>query len=387
MTFGIGLVPGAPHTMSQVKRFDPDLLAGVFGTLVCIAVGAPVLMVQLGGGQITLVPGWVWWVCFITFVTAMVTSSWFIHLIRRRVLLGAFAAQVSFGALVVLLAPRVGWTSILLVFTAAISGYVVTWRTTLGIVALNTAVVAVAAVLVSAPPIEALLTAMLYLLLQIASVLGVMAQRREVETRRKLAEAHIELRAASALLADSTRADERLRIARELHDLLTVLTLKLEIASHQSTPPESEHVTRASRVARELLTDVRSTVGELRRRAPDLRQTLERIVAELPEPRVHLRVDDAVRVDESRTTALIRCVQEVVTNTIRHSEATQLWIEISTDDRDDLTFTAWDDGQGTDRVVPGNGLRGIIERVEEFGGSARFSTGRGFRVVAEVPAA
>ncbi|GAA4928857.1 hypothetical protein GCM10025331_10680 [Actinoplanes utahensis] len=49
-----------------------------------------------------------------------------------------------------------------------------------------------------------------------------------------------------------------------------------------------------------------------RERAPDLRETLERIVAGLPSPRVHLSIGDDVRSDEVRTATLVRCVPEVV---------------------------------------------------------------------------
>jgi signal transduction histidine kinase len=303
-----------------------------------------------------------------------------------------FAAQVVLGPVLVLLAPRAGWTPILLVFTAVASSYFVRWQVTAAIIAANTIVVAVAGQELETVGVGswAYPSALLYLLLQVGSVFGELATRREVETRKKLAEAHTELRATTALLSESTRSDERLRIARELHDLLghqlTVLSLELEVATHHSQPPAREHVSRAASIARELLADVRATVGELRGRAPDLRETLERIVADLPEPTTHVRVDDDVHADEAQTAAIVRCVQEVVTNTIRHAEANELWIEIGATPAGGVTFTAQDDGRGADRVVPGNGLRGIAERVEELGGSATFTSKSGFRVVAELPA-
>lgn len=373
-----------------MRRLDPDVGAGIVGTLICVAVGVPVAVVHASGGRFTLGPPWLWWLAFAGFVAAQIVSTWLEAGLTRRVVVSVFGAQVVLGAAVVLLAPRAGWTPILLVYTTAFSAYVVTWRVTAAIAVGNTAVAGAAAYVHSGSWAEALLTALLYLLLQLGSVLGVTAQRRETAMRRQLSEAHVELRAASALLARSSRADERLRIARELHDLighqLTALTLELEVAAHHSTPPASEHVTRAGRVARELLGDVRATVGELRRRAPDLRETLEQIVADLPRPAVHLRIGDRVRVDEERTTALVRCVQEVLTNTIRHSEARHLWIEIDVDEDGGTTLSARDDGWTTGSVVPGNGLRGISERFEQLGGRASFAMDQGFRVAARVPA-
>jgi signal transduction histidine kinase len=366
--------------------------SGVFICLAGVAIGIPVLVMQLQGIPITRAPA-VWWTSFVAYLVAMVVTSWLADSLPRRLVVAAFAAQAVLGPALVLLAPQAGWTPILLVFTAVTSTYYVGWRLTAAIIAANTVVVAIAGQQladVMALGSWAFPSALLYLLLQVGSVFGELAHRREIETRRKLATAHTELRAATALLSESTRADERLRIARELHDLLghqlTVLSLELEVATHHSQPPVREHVTRAASIAHELLTDVRATVGELRSRAPDLRETLDRIVADLPEPVTHLRIDHAVRADEGQTAAIVRCVQEVVTNTIRHADATELWIEIGATPDGGVTFTAYDDGRGADRVVPGNGLRGITERVQELGGSASFSPDRGFRVVAELPA-
>lgn len=378
--------------MTQVSRLDPRPWSGLVGVLTCLAVGAPVLVLGRGpAAGAFLVPVWLWWACFVGFVAALVVCTLLVDRVRDVGTLLVFTAQVGLGVALVLMAPAFGWTQILLVFSAAVSTYLNRWPVTVAVVVLNTVVAAAAAYLNSGAIAQGLLNALLYVLLQVGVVLSVQTYLRELTTRRKLAEAHTDLRAATALLAQATRSDERLRIARELHDLighqLTVLTLELEVAAHQSTPPASEHVARARQVARDLLADVRDTVGELRRHAPDLRDALERIVAELPEPAVHLRVADGITLDEARVTALIRCVQEVVTNTIRHAEAANLWIEIS-DDAGTVRLSAWDDGQGAGgKVQPGNGLIGLRERVEALGGRVSLEGGRGFRVRAEVPAA
>ena len=101
---------------------------------------------------------------------------------------------------------------------------------------------------------------------------------------------------------------------------------------------------------------------------------------------MRLSVDPAVHTDEVRTAVLIRCVQEVVTNSIRHARAEHVWIDIARSPEGGIVFEAYDDGHGADRLVMGHGLTGISERVRELGGHARFDGDRGFRVVAEVPA-
>ena len=137
-----------------------------------------------------------------------------------------------------------------------------------------------------------------------------------------------------------------------------------------------------------MLNDVRATVADLRHEEADLRTTLEQVVDGIPAPRVHLRVGADVNVDERQRTALVRCVQEIVTNTIRHANgARTLWIDVDAGAFGGTVLTARDDGWGTPDLRIGNGLRGIRERVEGLGGHARFRSDSGFRVDLEVPAA
>lgn len=373
-----------------VDRRDPDVWAGAFGLLVCFAVGFVFALFQAQGGVFTSIPVGLWWTCYAGFMIALVAAQWYMALERERTARAAFAVQVLLGIAIVVTAPGAGWLPILVVYTAALSAYVVPWRVTAVVIAANTVAVGVASGLGTGQLMQAVVSGLLYTLLQIGTYFAVRAHHREVQMRTELAAAHAELRATSTLLAESSRADERLRIARDLHDAvghqLTVLALELEIAAHKASPPASEHVARARSVAGDLLADVRQTVGELRRRAPDLRDVLERLVADLPSPRIHVSVADDVELDEIRTVTLVRCVQEVVTNTIRHAHAVNLWIDVERADDGAVVLTARDDGRGTERLVIGNGLRGIEERVADLGGDATFAADDGFRVEARVPA-
>jgi signal transduction histidine kinase len=373
-----------------MSRLSTQIWGGVFVTLACLTVAVPVAVLHFQGVQVPLIPtGW-WFTLFAAFFAAFAAAMWLMDAAPRRVVLGALAAQTVLGPVLVLTAPNAGWVPILLVLTAALSAYAVPMRVSAAIVAVNTVTVAAATALVSTMAFEVGMVAVLYLLLQGASVLGVKAHLREHESRKQVAEANVRLRAASALLAESSRSEERLRIARELHDLvghqLTVLSLELEVASHRVGGDAAESVERSRALARQLLADVRATVGEMRREGPRLQETLHGIVADLPDPAVHLDIDDAVEADEERTRTLVRCVQEVVTNAIRHADAAHLWIAISVRG-DTIVFEARDDGLGARDFAIGNGLRGMAERVEALGGEVRFSGGDGFRVRAEVPAA
>ncbi|TQL76657.1 signal transduction histidine kinase [Stackebrandtia endophytica] len=378
------------NTLGWMKNFGADVWSGVVGSLISVVIGIPIIVMGVSGDAEFAVPVWLWTIGFAILLALQLTCMWLMDVLPRRIILAVFTGQVVLGPILVLLVPRAGWIPVLLVFTAAMSSYLLTPTWSYAIIGLNTATVTVASLISGGDFVEMVIVAAIYALLQLVSVLSTFATLRESRMRRELATAHTELGAASALLAESTRAEERLRISRELHDLvghqLTALTLELEVARHKANPPVVEHVDRARSVARELLADVRVAVGQLRSSAPDLRETLERIVADLPEPKVHLLIDPEVSVDEQTATTLVRCGQEIITNAIRHARATELWIQIQTDEDGALTLTATDDGLAQANFVLGNGLRGMTERIEALGGRVRFWVDGGFRVAATVPA-
>ena len=85
-------------------------------------------------------------------------------------------------------------------------------------------------------PLELMFNAGIYLGFQLFALFTSYTALKEAEGRAQLAQLNTELHTAQALLAESSRLSERLRIARELHDLighhLTALSLNLEVASH-----------------------------------------------------------------------------------------------------------------------------------------------------------
>ena len=106
---------------------------------------------------------------------------------------------------------------------------------------------------------------------------------------------------------------------------------------------------------------------------------LAKIVMEMPDD---FRVEDA-----RRAHVLLRCTQEILTNTIRHARAETLWLRFAREADGSLTLRSRDDGIGVDAVAAGNGLSGMRERIKEFGGSLDIDTapGRGFALAATLP--
>lgn len=216
----------------------------------------------------------------------------------------------------------------------------------------------------------------------------------EAEARQALAEANAELTLTSGLLDINSRTSERLRIARELHDLLghhlTALSLNLETASHLADGEARQQVEKSKAIAKKLLSDVRSVVSRLRDEEPvDLSDALHSLHDVISTPALHLEMPEGLSVTDAQVAQVaLRTVQEIVTNAVRHSGARNLWLTLGTSDHT-LSIDARDDGGGTDHVRFGNGLRGIRERVEQVRGSLEVSSarGRGFSVRVRLPLA
>ncbi len=240
--------------------------------------------------------------------------------------------------------------------------------------------------------IEALLQALFYIgYSTVAFVTGLVA-RQQAQAREEQRRLISELRATRALLAESSRLNERTRISRELHDLLghhlTALSLNLEVATHLSEGRAREHVQQAQFLAKLLLTDVREAVSQLREGgAINLREALEALADGVPSLRIHLDMPAQFALsDPMRAQVILRCVQEIITNAVRHADADNLWIVLTREDAG-IALRARDDGRGSDEVTLGNGLRGMRERLIEYGGhlSVAATTPRGFALDVFLP--
>ncbi|WP_328300633.1 sensor histidine kinase [Streptomyces sp. NBC_00435] len=211
----------------------------------------------------------------------------------------------------------------------------------------------------------------------------------------------VELRQARATVAQLAANEERLRMARDLHDLLghslSLITLKSELAGRM-LPDQPEAAARQvadiEQVSRQALVDVREAVSGYRR--PTLpgelagartALTAAGILADLP-------ADCDAQFPEEIESALAWALREAVTNVVRHSGAKRCTVGLAA--RQTLAgpvaeLTVTDDGSAGS-AVPGNGLTGLTERLEAVGGTLSAGPagphGRekaGFRLQARIP--
>src|SRR2546430_501233 len=190
--------------------------------------------------------------------------------------------------------------------------------------------------------------ALVYFAFSLFALFTMHVAHSEMEARKSLAEANAELRMTTELLEISSRTSERLRIARDLHDLLghhlTALSLNLEVAGHLASGDAKEHVETSKSIAKHLLADVRDVVSRLRNDEPvDLTSSLESLRNVIVAPSLHLDFPRELSVPDANIAEVaLRTVQEIVTNAVRHSGARNLWLSMNTDNQT-LSIDARDD--------------------------------------------
>lgn len=235
---------------------------------------------------------------------------------------------------------------------------------------------------------------------------------RQSEQRRQAMEA---LTAAQAEVAAQARragvAEERARLAREIHDtlaqgLVSVLTQveAAERALARDPAAGAHHLDLAREAARAALDDARRSVQALRpaslQEAPSLPAALERVAARWSGQtgvRATVSVTGVRRplAPEVEVT-LLRTVQEGLANVARHARATRATVTLSYEG-DEVAVDVDDDGTGFDpAVLPvpekardgGFGIEALRQRARALGGSAHVESepGRGATLVLRVPA-
>jgi len=194
-----------------------------------------------------------------------------------------------------------------------------------------------------------------------------------------------QLRAAQAGLAERARAEERNRIARELHDVIAhTLTVSLlhvtsaRLAVEHDPADAARSLAEAERLGRETLAEVRMAVGMLRQPDDPSRTVPLPGVDGLPAlvdrfrsagAEVSLSVDgDTGRLHATTGLAVYRIVQEALTNAAKHAHGAPAAVRLTVD-ADTVGLAV--DSAGAPGTGTGLGLLSMRERAESLGGSCR----------------
>ncbi len=204
-----------------------------------------------------------------------------------------------------------------------------------------------------------------------------------VESERRLHQEtqalNLALKNAQQRLAEGAKHEERLRIARDMHDQLghqiTAQILNLEVATHHAHGLALSHVEQSLVLGKMMLGDLRNAVRELRHSPPaDFPDSLSNLLASIPKLKTCLDMPEDLAISDPQTAAtLLRCVQEASTNTLRHSGASYFHVALRIASGE-LTMEITDNGISTPAVIPGNGLTGMRERVRALGGTLDWHT-------------
>lgn len=169
---------------------------------------------------------------------------------------------------------------------------------------------------------------------------------------------------------------ERERIGRDLHDLLghtlSVVALKSELARKlidRDLNAARAEIGEVERVARDALQQVRTAVSGIRSTALNAELLSATALLESLGLRVQCETEH-VKLPHERETALALSLREAATNISRHASATGVVIRVKKESSAVVVEVA-DNGRGG-RIVPGNGLNGMRERLTSVGGSLTF---------------
>jgi signal transduction histidine kinase len=234
--------------------------------------------------------------------------------------------------------------------------------------------------------------------------------RLEMETRRdhdsmlyalktkskQLEDAYAKLRETAKLREEMTAYKERTRIAKEMHDTvghaLTTSLFSLEAGERllsQDKDQAVQSIALAKAQVRKGLTELRHAVHDMGAEGDaSFAARLQALLQEARNGGIFIResVSDFPELSEQKQTALLRALQEGLTNGLKHGGSTAFVFTLRIEGNI-LHFSLMDNGKGTGKIVPGFGLKAMNQRVSAAGGSLTVTSeaGEGFLIDIAMP--
>lgn len=317
---------------------------------------------------------WLRWAMALLFLFAFFGEDWVPRRSAAHLLLVAVQAATALG--LIWLTPRMGVAPVLLVMLIAslVTCWPMRWVVVVALV-LNLAMY----LLLRSKGFDAAgIMVLIYAGFQMFAGITVQASRNAEEARDRLARVNADLLATRSLLADASRAAERMRVARELHDVLghKLTAMRINLRSLAGEPDASDRLKLCEHLSAELLDDVRGVVRAMRDGdGLDIATSLQALAAPFPATRLDLHIAPGLRIiDPALAETVLRIVQESLTNTARHSAGRVLHVDITAQPAG-LRLVIEDDGRLRGELREGNGLTGMRERIEERGGTLTLARG------------
>jgi signal transduction histidine kinase len=228
---------------------------------------------------------------------------------------------------------------------------------------------------------------------------------RRNQFKRKQLQKELELKDALATIKTQNRLEEqRLKISRDLHDnigaQLTFITSSIDNLKYVSkgfNDTFKEKLTAISSFTTDTIFQLRDTIWAMNHGEISYLEFEARIQAFIEKaqkatPGTHFtmtnNVTPSIKLDAVMNINVFRIIQEIINNTLKHAEATEVSIQ-AMNDAEKLYITIEDNGKGFDKeeVISGYGLQNIKKRAQDIGGfiSLTSAIGKGVRVSLNIP--
>lgn len=213
--------------------------------------------------------------------------------------------------------------------------------------------------------------------------IGVMMELRARVRSQGLA---AELKSTQELLEHTTKRNERMRLGREIHDAmghnLAALNINLQVCEQMADDALKQPIRMCQNASDQLYQQLRDIVDELKHdQGFDLQNNVARLIDDTPRLNIAFDCEEGLSLSEEYANCLLRIIQEAITNTLKHSDAQRMDIQLSlafdTTQKAELTLNIVDYGSkaiALETLQHNNGLQGMQERIQDFNGQLVFGS-------------
>lgn len=208
-----------------------------------------------------------------------------------------------------------------------------------------------------------------------------------------------ELRATQELLEHSTQRNERMRVGREIHDNmghhLAALNINLQVCEQLANTESKQPIRICQDSVDSLYQQLHETVDGLKSASDfDLEHAISNLIKDTPRLDIHFDCTEQLRLNDEYSNALLRIIQESITNTLKHSDSSNMCIQLSLNivahNSAEISLYIADYGShtiDTENLQHSNGLRGMQERVAGLQGQIAFNNHeqKGFNINITLP--